>query len=44
MFRVSCEGAMIAFLPVSASSSLPKDRISGFSLVAMQLCQMHQAQ
>jgi hypothetical protein len=44
MFRVSCEGAMIAFLSVSASLSLPEDRIPGFRLVAMQLCQMHQAQ
>jgi hypothetical protein len=44
MFCVSCEGAMIAFLSVSASSSLPEDSISGFLLVATQLCQMYQAQ
>jgi len=43
MSRVSCEGAMIAILSVSASS-LPEDRISGFRLVAMQLCQMHQTE
>jgi len=44
MFFVSCEGALIAFLSVSASSSLPEDSISGFRLVATQPCQMYLAQ
>jgi hypothetical protein len=41
MFCVSCEGAMIAFLSVSASSSLPEEGILRFRLVAAQLYQMY---
>ena len=39
---VLCKGAMIAFLPGSASSSLLEESVSGFRLA--QLCLMHEAQ